>query len=185
MEISNHTTHRQSHRQKKRHSHTRSVKHRSTNEPWQEGVYEYEYKTVSSPAYPTGKHETGKRTITTEDFGQRSISKGIVNYTDANGKLVTKDDYYEHVCLNDLDGKQIMLAFGSLGNYGINKFISYSNGDVTIESMDRSSDLIKDKIKQRSKSYKTKDGYICDAMYYNKNTKKYEPYRWGILKKIN
>ena len=166
----------------------KSIQHFSMNapnRPLQEGVYKYDFKTASSPTYPNGKHETGVRTITNESFGQKCISKGIVSYINNNGKLVTKDDYCEHIYLKNLNGKKIMFMFGLFGNNGINNCVLEKDGNFIYKSVYRQSDLMSDNINQISKYYKIKDGYEVDATYYNKNTKKFEPYRWGVFKKIN
>ena len=166
----------------------KSIQHFSTNtpnRPLQEGIYEYDLKSTSSPTYPNGKHEIGIRTITNESFGQKCISKGIESYINNNGKLVTKDQNYEHLYLKDSQGKKIMFVVGSIRNNPIYNFISENNGDSIYESVYRYSELLNKSIKKIFRYYKTKDGYKIDNIYYNKNTKKFEPYRWGTLKKIN
>ena len=170
---------------------TKSIQHFSTNAlntpnyQFQEGVYEYDLQTASSPGYPNGKHETGIRTITNEDFGQRSISKGIINYTNNNGQLVTKDNYFEHLYLKDLNGKKIMFGIGLFGNNSMYNCVSEKDGNFIYETVYLHSDLMNDSKKQIFRYYKIKDGYRLVGNYYNKNTKKFEQYFGGTLKKIN
>lgn len=167
---------------------TKSIQYFSMNtpnQPLQEGIYEYDIKSASSPTYPNGKHETGIRTITNEGFGQRSISKGIVSYTNNNGQLVIKDDYYEQIYLKDSLGKKIMFLIGSVGTNGMYNFVSENNGDFIYESVYRQSELTNDSRKVINKYYKIKDDYKIDNIHYNKSTKNFELYRWGTLKKIN
>jgi len=149
----------------------------------EEGVYEYNFHTASSEFYPSGKHETGTRTITNEKHGQISVSNGIVRYMNNNGQLITKDDYCEHIYITDSQGKKIMLMHGNLRNVGLFNFVSEKDGSFIYESVFRKSDVMHHDIKQISKYYKIKDGYKVEAMYYDENMKQFVPYRWGIVKK--
>ena len=166
----------------------KSIQHfslKTINRPLKEGVYKYDFQSTSSPTYPNGKHNVGIRTITNEDYGQRSISKGIVSYINNNGKLVTKNDYYEHKYLTDSQGEKIMVVVGLYESNRISKLLSEKDNELIFESLYHKSDLMSDNIKIISKYYKTKDDYKIDVIYFNKNTKKYEPYLMGTLTKIN
>jgi hypothetical protein len=155
----------------------------SPNYQQEEGVYDYDFKTAPSEFYPGGKHETGTRTITNENYGQISVSNGIVSYMNNNGQLITKDDNCEHIYIRDLQGKKIMLLHGNLRNVGLFNFVSEKDGSFIYESVFRKSDLMHHPIKQISKYYKTKDGYRLEITRYNENMKQFVPYRWGLVKK--
>jgi hypothetical protein len=166
----------------------KSIQHfsiKTLNRPLQEGVYKYDFQFTSSLTYPNGKRDTGLRTITNEDYGQRSISKGIVSYINNNGKLVTKNEYYEHKYLTDSQGKKIMAVNGLYESNRMSKLLSEKDDEFIYESLYHKSDLMSDYIKVISKYYKINNDYKIDVIYYNKNTKKYEPYLWGTLKRIN
>lgn len=78
-----------------------------------------------------------------------------------------------------------MFVVGLYENNRMSKLLSEKDGDFIYESVYHKSDLMSDNIKVISKYYKIKDDYKIDVIYYNKNTKKYEPYLMGILKKIS
>ncbi len=102
-----------------------------------------------------------------------------VSYINNNGNLVTKDEYYEHLYLKDSQGKKIMFVVGLYENNRISKLLSEKDCDFIYESVYHKSDLMSDNIKVISKYYKIKNDYKIDVIYYNKNTKKYEPYLRG------
>lgn len=156
------------------------------NRPFQPGIYEYEFKTAATPAYPSGKHEKGTRIIKNEVFGQRNISRGTVSYINNNGQLITKEDYSEKLFFKDINGKKMMFMCGNLGNYGLYEIVSENDDGFIYESIFRMSHLIGNNIhKQISKYVKTKDGYKLELVYYDEKTKQLVPYRWGIQRKIN
>ena len=157
----------------------------SLNRPFEPGIYEYEFETAPSPAYPSGKYEKGIRTITNEVFGQRNISRGTLSYINNNGQLITKEDYCEHIFMTDLYGKKIRIIFGNLGNHGTYELVSENDDSFTYQSVYRVSNLMMDNIHKQISTYtKTKDGYNLEAVHYDKNLKKMVPYRWGIQPKM-